>query len=73
MIVDRADPKATKSGRVSLGTFRTAEEAAAAYDEAARRIHGPHARCNFRPVALPGTAPGDITGAHWQSLCDNTL
>ncbi|KAG1331631.1 ethylene-responsive transcription factor LEP-like [Cocos nucifera] len=47
------DP-ATKE-RHWLGTFDTAEEAAVAYDRAARTIRGPHARTNF---AYPDLPPG---------------
>ncbi|CAM6065986.1 unnamed protein product [Sphagnum tenellum] len=37
----------SKGVRLWLGTFETAEEAAQAYDKAARAIRGPHAHTNF--------------------------
>ncbi|MED6144802.1 hypothetical protein PIB30_018842 [Stylosanthes scabra] len=62
-----------KKTRVWLGTFDTPEEAAMAYDGAARSLRGPKAKTNF-PPALPLPTALDLTiGTSWPPVPSRRL
>ena len=45
---------ASMGRRISAGTYDTEEEAAKAYDDAAKSLHGEYARLNLTPVSNSG-------------------
>ncbi|XVE61180.1 hypothetical protein DITRI_Ditri06bG0018800 [Diplodiscus trichospermus] len=54
-----------KRSRLWLGSFSTAEEAAMAYDEAARRLYGPDAYLNLPHLQPISNSPNKLQKFKW--------
>ncbi|KAM7521674.1 hypothetical protein LguiA_011576 [Lonicera macranthoides] len=69
------DPTTKK--RRWLGTFKTAEEAALAYDAAGRSFHGPKAKTNFPPPppvsAIAPSTNHAVTGNNLPHWCSSSI
>ncbi|XP_071910303.1 uncharacterized protein [Coffea arabica] len=61
----------SKRGRLWLGTFPTAVEAALKYDEAARAMYGPDAILNFPENCAPPPPPPSSLHHHSSTINDN--